>query len=90
MPNKATCARLIQWGIEIKLAPLVGLTGDGDTVSGGLIDGRTVTIDDLCLAPCSRLHSPLAERLGSALDEGAFGPVIRTNAIKLTTVPDVG
>ncbi|KQP95465.1 hypothetical protein [Methylobacterium sp. Leaf117] len=31
------------------------------------------------------MNSPLAERLGCALDEGPFGPVIRTDAANLMT-----
>ena len=77
-------------GIEIEPAPLVALTGDGDTLSGvRLVDGRTVGVDALYVAPRSRLNSPLAERLGCALDEGPFGPVIRTDSSKLTTVAGV-
>lgn len=89
-PDEAMHARLVQRGIEIEPAPLVALTGDGDTLSGvRLVDGRTVAVDALYLAPRSRLNSPLAERLGCALDEGPFGPVIRTDSSKLTTVAGV-
>lgn len=89
-PDDATCARLVQRGIEIEPAPLVALTGDGDALSGArLVDGRTIAVDALYVAPRSRLNSPLAERLGCALDEGPFGPVIRTDANKLTTVAGV-
>jgi thioredoxin reductase len=35
------------------------------------------------------MASPLAEQLGCAFDEGPFGPVIRTDARKETTVPGV-
>ena len=35
------------------------------------------------------MNSPLAKRLGCALDEGPFGPVIRTDAAKLMTVAGV-
>jgi thioredoxin reductase len=52
-----------------------------------LDDGRTALIDALFLAPRSQLNSPIAERLGCALDDGPFGKVIRTDGAKLTTVP---
>ena len=35
------------------------------------------------------MASPLAERLGCAFDDGPFGPVVRTDAKKETTVPGV-
>ncbi|KAA0113250.1 NAD(P)/FAD-dependent oxidoreductase [Methylobacterium sp. P1-11] len=90
MPDEATCARLVQRGIEIEPAALAALSGPGETLSGAhLTDGRTVAIDALYLAPRSRLNGPLAERLGCVLDEGPFGPVIRTDAAKLTTVVGV-
>lgn len=90
MPDEATCARLAQRGVEIEPAALAALLGPGETLSGAhLTDGRTVAIDALYLAPRSRLNVPLAERLGCALDEGPFGPVIRTDAAKQTTVTGV-
>ena len=46
-------------------------------------------IDALFPAPCSKLNSPIAERLDCALDEGPFGPIIRTDAARLTSVPGV-
>lgn len=90
MPDEATCARLAQRGVEIEPAAMAGLFGPGDMLSGAhLADGRKVAIDALYVAPRSRLNGPLAERLGCALDEGPFGPVIRTDAAKLTTVAGV-
>lgn len=90
MPDEPTCVQLAERGVEIEPAPLAGLLGEGDTLSGvRLMDGRTTAINALYLVPRSRLNSPLAERLGCALDEGPFGPVIRTDGAKLTTVAGV-
>lgn len=54
-----------------------------------LDDGRTAPIDALYIAPRTRLNSPIAEQLGCTLDDGPFGPVIRTDAAKLATVAGV-
>lgn len=90
MPDESTHKRLAERGVAIEPAPLAALTGDGEMLSGvRLKDGRTVAVDALYLAPGSRLNSPLAERLGCALDDGPFGPVIRTDSAKLTTVAGV-
>lgn len=90
MPDEATCARLARRGVGIEPAPVAALVGEGGTLSGlRLGDGRMATVDALYLAPRTRMNSPLAERLGCALDEGPFGPVIRTDAAKLTTVAGV-
>src|SRR5687768_2698710 len=43
----------------------------------------------LFISPRTRMASPLAERLGCAFDDGPFGPVVRTDARKETTVPGV-
>ena len=52
-------------------------------------DGREAAIDALFLAPRSKLNSPIAERLGCALDDGPFGPIVRTDAAQLTSAPGV-
>ena len=90
MLDEATCAKLAQRGVKIEPAPIAALVGEGETLSGArLTDGRTTALDALYFAPRSRLNSPLAERLGCVLDEGPFGPVVRTDAAKLTTVAGV-
>ena len=90
MPDEATCARFAQLGVKMEPAALAALSGPDETLSSAhLTDGRTVAIDALYLTPHLRLNGPLAERLGCALDEGPFGPVIRVDAAKITTVFDV-
>lgn len=89
-PDQATRARLEQRGIAIQAAPIAALRGEGLSLSSlSLADGREVEIDALFLTPRSRLNSPIAEQLGCAIDDGPFGPMIRTDAAKQTTVPGV-
>lgn len=90
MPDPAARTMLYRRGVAIEPALIRALEGGGGTLSSVLLnDGREVAIDALFLAPRSRLNSPIAERLGCALDDGPFGPVIRTDAAKLTSVPGV-
>lgn len=89
-PDQATRAKLEQRGIAIEAAPIAALRGEGLSLSSlSLADGREVEIDALFLTPRSRLNSPIAEQLGCAIDDGPFGPMIRTDAAKQTTVPGV-
>ena len=90
MPDAEVQAKLAHRGVAIEAAPVIALRGDGTALSSLLLAGeRELPTDALYLAPHSRLNSPIAERLGCALDDGPFGPVIRTDAAKLTTVPGV-
>jgi len=90
MPDERTRAQLARRGVGIEPAPVEALIGEVGTLSGLMLgDGRMAAVDALYLAPRTRMNSPLAERLGCALDEGPFGPVIRTDAAKLTTVAGV-
>jgi thioredoxin reductase len=89
-PEEPVHAKLLSKGVGVEPAPIEALLGDGGALSGlRFSDGRTAAIDALYLAPRSRLNGPLAERLGCALDNGPFGPVIRTDAAKMTTVAGV-
>lgn len=90
MPDQATRAKLVERGVVIEPAPIAALEGKGETLASlRLSNGNAVGLDALYLAPRSRLNSPIAEQLGCALDDGPFGPVIRTDTAKLTTVPGV-
>jgi thioredoxin reductase len=54
-----------------------------------LADGRLVEIAALYLAPRTRLRSAIAGQLGCELEDGPFGPVIRTDAMRMTSVAGV-
>ncbi|BEP64188.1 FAD-dependent oxidoreductase [Variovorax sp. V213] len=83
-------AKLQARGVAIEPGRIVALEGPGQDLSAvRLDDGRRVPLDALFMAPRTRPGSPLAEQLGCAFDEGPFGPIIRTDAMKMTTVPGV-
>ena len=54
-----------------------------------LVDGRRFALDALFTYCQTRMSSPVPEQLGCAFDNGPFGPVIRTDASKETSVPGV-
>ncbi|SDP38805.1 Thioredoxin reductase [Rhodoferax sp. OV413] len=88
--DAATAAQLQAKGIAIEPAPLQGLEGPLPQLAGvRLTDGRLVPLDALFVAPTQRMGSSLAEQLGCAFDAGPMGPLIRTDASKLSSVPGV-
>ena len=83
-------AKLAARGVRVEPRPVAELVGDGTALAGvRLRDGDVVALDALFTASRTRMASPLAEQLGCAFDQGVFGPVIRTDAKKATTVPGV-
>jgi thioredoxin reductase len=90
VPDADTRAKLAHRGVTIEPGRIVALQGEGAGLSSLLLDdGRETPIDALYLAPRTRLNSSIAEQLGCALDDGPFGPIIRTDPAKLTSVPGV-
>jgi thioredoxin reductase len=89
-PDEATMAEVTRQNVTIERSPVVALHGDGtDLAAVELADGRRVPIDALYIGAPTRLNSPLAEALGCAIDDGPLGKMVRTDAMKLTTVPNV-
>jgi thioredoxin reductase len=89
-PTEEHRARLALRGVRVEERRVESLAGDAPALAGvRLAGGETVPLDALFTAPRTRPASPLAERLGCAFDEGPFGPVVRTDARKETTVPGV-
>lgn len=89
-PDGSIRTELSRRGVAIEAARIVQLRGTNPALSSLLLeDGREARIDALYLAPKSLLRSPIAEQLGCALDDGPFGPIVRTDATKLTSVPGV-
>lgn len=87
-PDEETQARLAARGVTIEPARVIGLEGDAPRLSGvRLADGRLVEVVALYLAPSTSLRSPIAGQLGCALEDGPFGPIIRTDSMKMTSVP---
>lgn len=83
-------AALTARGVCVEEQPVEELVGSAHELAGvRLRNGSLVEIDALFTASRIRMASPLAERLGCALDESPLGPIVRTDARQETTVPGV-
>lgn len=90
LPDANVLEQLRARGVAIEPERLQSLHGDGEGLSAVvLVDGRRSPVDALYLGPPTRLNSTIAEQLGCELDEGPFGPIVRTDETKATTVPGV-
>ena len=90
LPDTATLAELERRGVTIETTPVVELAGPGrDLCEVRLADGRKAGIDALFLGPRSRMNSPIADQLGCAFDEVPFGRIVKVDAMKETSVPNV-
>ncbi len=89
-PDQATLVKLRERRVAIEPAPVTALHGDGACLSAiELADGRMPPLDALYLGPRTRLNSEIAGQLGCEMEEGTFGPIIRTDATKMTTIGGV-
>ena len=92
-PDAAQREALAARGARVEPRRVVELLGEGDGLEGVRVTGEggdaVIALDALFTAPRTRMASPLAEQLGCAFDDGPFGPVVRTDAWKETTVPGV-
>jgi thioredoxin reductase len=86
-PDPEEAERLRRRGVTLDDGMVDHIEGDQATVV--MRDGRVVPLDGLFTLTRTSVASPIAEQLGCAFDEGATGAVIRTDAIKATTVPGV-
>lgn len=85
-----TAAMLARRRVTIEPARVEAIEGPAPAIAGlRLADGRLVPVKALFVAAPTRMASPLAEMLGCAFDPTPLGPIIRTDAWKLTTVAGV-
>ena len=89
-PDQAALAELARRGVAIERAPVVGLRGNGASLTSiELADGREFRIDALYIGPRTHLNSSIAQQLGCELEETPLGPIVRVDAERMTTVPGV-
>ena len=89
-PDPEQAALLDARGVTIVRSPVVELLGEQTKLEAvRLKDGRVVPLGGLFVAPKTHLASPLAERLGCALEAGPTGPFIRVDSFQQTTVKGV-
>ena len=89
-PSAEQDAALAARGVRVERRMVDALVGDAPGLAGvRLDDGDLVALDALFTASRTRMASALAEQLGCVFDEGRFGPIVRTDARKETSVPGV-
>ncbi|MES2057145.1 MAG: NAD(P)/FAD-dependent oxidoreductase [Pseudomonadota bacterium] len=79
---------LARRGVAIEAANVKRLEGAPAALSAiELGDGRHSMVEALYIFPESCLSSPLAAQLGADIEQGPMGPLIRTDADKMTNIP---
>jgi thioredoxin reductase len=86
VPDDGQMAQLRKRGVTLERQPIARIS-DHATVE--LSDGRTIALDGLFTITRISRADPLAEQLGCDFDHGPMGPVVKTDAMKETTVPGV-
>ncbi len=83
-------ARLSRRGVSVAAGAVAALVGDGEKLDGvRMADGRLIPVKALFTAAPTRLASPIAERLGCALEDGPLGAYVRADAMRQTSVEGV-
>jgi thioredoxin reductase len=85
-PTPEERAALERRGAIIEPAAVVGIE---DVATVRLADGRALAFAGLFLAPRSRVAGNIASDLGLEMEDGMFGPIIKTDPMKQTSVPGV-
>lgn len=90
-PDAEQRAELDARGVTVEPRRVVQLLGDAPALSGvQLDDGRVIPVEALFTGTRTRFADGLAEALGCAIDEGPFGPLVRTDPMtRATTVAGV-
>ncbi len=79
--------RLARHRVTVERGRLGRLVGEAGALTGvELADGRVRAVEALYVAAHCCLASPIAGQLGVAIDDGPMGPIIRTDADKMTSV----
>ena len=87
-PDAEERRQLAARNVDVESVPVAHLSGSGQ-VDIHLADGREIRLAGLAVMPRTRPSSPVAERLGCALEDGPAGPFIRTDDSKETTISGV-
>ncbi len=86
VPDDEQLAQLRKRGATLERTPIARIS-DHATVE--LRDGRAIALDGLFTVTRISGKDSLAEQLGCDFDHGPMGPVVKTDAMKQTTVPGV-
>lgn len=88
--DDAEAGRLRAHGIAIEPAAVQALEGPQLQLNAvRFADGRSLPLDALFVAPRVRIGHELVDSLGCELIDGPFGPMLRVDEMKQTSVPGV-
>lgn len=77
-------------GVTLETAPVMSLEGEAPQLSAAVLgDGRRTDIRALFVTAKQHMASPLAEKLGCALEDSPVGVLLTVDAQKQTSVPGV-
>ena len=85
-PDAEQLAKLAARGVTLEHEPVRSIDGELDVV---LHDGRVISLDGLFVPTRIDVASSLPQMLGCEFDEGFYGRIIRTDAMKATSVRGV-
>ena len=89
-PDAEASALLVRRGVTVERARIVAAEDEGTAMAGlRLADGRLAPVKALFVAAGIRPAIPLAEELGCAFDDGPFGPLLRVDGMKRTSVSGI-
>ncbi|SFB04638.1 Thioredoxin reductase [Rhizobium sp. NFR07] len=85
-PDAEQLESLAARGVTVERCPIEAITGHADIL---LADRRTLPFAGLFTLTPFEMSSPIAQELGLDFEEGPVGSVIRTDAMKETSMPGV-
>jgi len=85
-PDAAQAAQLEARGVAVERERIARIDGELDLA---MRDGRTVRLDGLFVPTRIDAGGPVAAALGCEFDDSPYGRVLRTDAMKATSVPGV-
>lgn len=89
-PDAEARRMLARRGVTVETTPVTALEGQGAALDGArLADGRLVPLKAIFVGPRIRLTGTLAQSLGCEMEDTPMGAIIRTDALKQTSVPGV-
>lgn len=88
-PNADELERLRERGVTIDDRRVASVAGEGGKISLQFKGGGEAQLDGLFTVPLLQLPTGLVEQLGCDLEEGPLGSIIKTDAMKSTSVDGV-
>ncbi|MGE7368481.1 NAD(P)/FAD-dependent oxidoreductase [Neorhizobium sp. NPDC001467] len=85
-PDADQTRSLIARNVTVERSPITAITGHADIMLG---DGRQLSFAGLFALSRFEMASPLAGQLGLQFEDGPLGAVIKTDAMKETSMPGV-